>query len=170
MRLEAVRSQLANRFRKEAAMEKSGTEKSSFSNLYQVGVIVRDMDKAVEYYQDLGIGPFESLKVSPHDRRVYGKPADDVKNRVMHAQMGPVEFELVQPVSGESVQKEFLESRVEGINHLAFFVDDLEKEVSKLVEKGFKVISSGKRVGGGGFAYLDTGRVGGVIFELTQPS
>ncbi len=34
------------------------TEQLPFSKVDQIGVIVRDIDKAVEYYQSLGIGPF----------------------------------------------------------------------------------------------------------------
>ena len=90
-------------------MEKSGVEKLPFSKVAHVGVIVRDMDKAVEYYQALGIGPFESLNVTAVDRKVYGKPADNVKDKLRIAQMGRVQFELVQPVSGDSVPKKFLE-------------------------------------------------------------
>ena len=149
-------------------MEKTGAEKLPFSKVDQVGIIVRDMDEAVEYYQSLGIGPFEALNASATDRKVYGRPADDVKNEVKIAQAGGVQLELVYPASGESIQKEFLDTKGEGINHLGFFVDDIDKEVAKLVEKGFKVISSGKFVGGGGFAYFDTGKVGGVLFELIQ--
>ena len=153
-------------------MEKSGVEKSPFSKVCQVGVIVKDVDKAVEYYQALGIGLFESSKTAHlvTDRKVYGKPADDVKNKARLAQMmGQLYLELVQPVSGESIQKEFLEIKGEGINHLGFFVDDLKKETAKMVEKGFKVISSTRYAGGGGIAYFDTDKVGGVIFELIQP-
>ena len=133
-----------------------------------VGVLVADLDKAAEYYQSFGIGPFgfpEGLTLM--DREVYGKPASDVKNRAGLAQLGPTKIELVQPVSGKSVQKEFLDKHGEGINRIAFEVDDIEKETAKLLEKGFKVISSGKFVGGG-FAYFDTDKVGGVIFEMFQ--
>ena len=150
-------------------MDNEAEGKSPFTNVGQVGVIVRDMEKAVEYYSSLGIGPFKTLNVSRYDRRVYGKPmGDDHKNLLLVAQMGPIELELIQPVSGDSVQKQFLETKGEGINHLGFFVDDLEKEVAKLVRKGFKVINSVKYVGGGGVAYLDTDRIGGVCFELIQ--
>ena len=149
-------------------MEKSGIEKSPFSKVDQVGVMVRNMDKAIEYFQSLGIGPFEPLNVTAIDRKVYGKPADDVHNLARAAQLGPIQFELLQPISGESVQKEFLEKHGEGINHLAFFVDDIDKEVAKLEEKGFESISSGKFAEGGGFAYLDTDKVGGIMFELIQ--
>ena len=150
-------------------MAKNEEEKSPFSQIDQVGVVVRDMDKAMEHYSSLGIGPFETLKLSRFDRRVYGKPmGDDHKNLLRVAQMGNVELELIQPVSGDSVQRQFLEKRGEGINHLGFFVDDIEKEVAKLVKSGFKVINSVKYVGGGGVAYLDTDRIGGVCFELIQ--
>ena len=149
-------------------MEKSEAQKSSSLQIGQVGVVVRDIDKAVEYYSSFGIGPFEPLNVSIIEREVYGKPAEDVKNIVKVAQVGKVDLELVQPAAGESIQKEFLERHGEGINHLGFFVDDLNQEVAKLVEKGFKVIMSAKFIGGGGFAYLDTDKVGGVQFELIQ--
>ena len=149
-------------------MNKYGAEKSPFSKVDHIGVIVRDMDKAIEQYQALGIGPFEPLSETPTDRKLYGKPADDIRNKVRVAQMGNIRFELAQPVSGESIQKEFLERRGEGINHLSFAVDDLDKEVAKLAEKGFKVAFRGKFQEGGGFAYFDTDKVGGVIFALEQ--
>ncbi|HSB77514.1 MAG TPA: hypothetical protein VLM91_01905 [Candidatus Methylomirabilis sp.] len=41
---------------------------------------------------------------------------------------------------------------------------------SKLVAEGFRLVSRGKVLGGGAFAYLDTDRVGGVMFELMQVS
>lgn len=150
-------------------MQKNEEKKLPFSQIDQVGVVVRDMDKAMAYYSSLGIGPFETLTFSRFDRRVYGKPmGEEHKNLLRVAQMGQVELELIQPVSGDSVQKHFLEKRGEGINHLGFFVDDIEKEVAKLVRKGFKVINSVKYVGGGGVAYFDTDRIGGVCFELIQ--
>ena len=149
-------------------MEKDTTEKLPFSTIDQVGVVVKDLDRAVEFYSSLGIGPFQPLHVTRVERTVYGKLADDVRNISRVAQMGHVQLELIQPVSGESVQKEFLERRGEGINHLGFLVDDVGKEVAKLVAKGFNVISSVQYLGGGGVAYLDTDRIGGVLFELIQ--
>lgn len=143
-------------------------KKPPFARIDQVGVIVRDMDEAVKYYESLGIGPFKAHNVTPIGRKVRGKPADDVKNISRAAQVGGVQFELVQPVEGKSVQREFLEGRGEGINHLAFFVDDIEKGTAELIKKGYKIISEGKFVVGGGFAYFDTDKIGGVIFELVQ--
>lgn len=149
-------------------MKKDTNESFPFSQIDQVGVVVKDLDKAVEYYSSFGIGPFEPLNLKRIERTVYGKKVTDLENISRVTRMGQVQFELVQPVSGESIQKEFLEKRGEGINHLGFLVDDIDKEVNKLVAKGFKVISSVRYSGGGGVAYFDTDRIGGVLFELIQ--
>ena len=147
-------------------MNKTELGKSPFSKLDHVGVVVRDLDKAIEYYQSLGIGPFEHRSMDKiAEKTLYGK-ADDSKVKIAMAQLGPIKIELIQPVAGTSVQQEFLDSRGEGINHLCFSVDDLDKEAARLVEKGLKVMFRTKRTGGGSVAYFDTRKVGDVIFEL----
>jgi methylmalonyl-CoA epimerase len=138
------------------------------SRFHHVGVLVKNLDEAVEYYEALGIGPFEPSNLVHRDRKVYGKPVTDVKNIAKGTKMGSIGIELVQPVSGESPQKKFLESRGEGINHIAFIVDDIEEATSIMVKAGFKVISSSKNEGGGGMAYFDTDKVGGVQIELEE--
>ena len=82
--------------------------------------------------------------------------------------MGPIWLELIQPVSGKYIHKEFLESRGEGINHICFLVDDIEEVISIMAEAGFKAIVYQKNVGGGGMAFFDTDKVGGVIIELEE--
>ncbi len=139
---------------------------------YQVGIVVEDLDKAIKYYEGLGIGPFEASKGPPSvGRTVHGKPAPDVKNASKQAQLAPgIRLELVQPISGESAQREFLRKHGEGINHIAFHVDDLDKETAKLAKKGFKVIQGGSRPGFRRTAYFDTDKVGGVLIELSWQS
>ena len=151
-------------------MGKTETEKSPFSKVSHVGIVVRDMDQAVEYYQSLGIGPFQPSQKGhlATDRKVYGKPADGVKIKSRVAQIGPLYVELVQPVEGESLQKEFLEAKGEGINHLGFFVDDIDKEQAKLEAMGFRVLYRSRYRNGGGCTYFDTGEVGGILLELIQ--
>ena len=100
------------------------------TKFHHVGVLVGDIDQTVEYYQGLGIGPFGPSNLLHKDRKVHGKPSPDVQNVARVTTMGPIGFDLVQPVSGESVQKEFLESRGEGINHTCYIVDDIEEAMS----------------------------------------
>ncbi len=138
------------------------------SRFHHIGVVVRNIDKAVEYYQALGIGPFEPSNLVHIDRRIYGKPVTDVKFAAKGIALGSIGFELVQPVSGETPQKKWLESRGEGINHIAFIVDDIKEAISIMVEAGFKVVSNAKNEGGGGVAFFDTDKVGGVQIELEE--
>lgn len=42
-------------------MERNEEKKSLFSEIKQVGVVVKDINKAVDYYSSLGIGPFRTL-------------------------------------------------------------------------------------------------------------
>ncbi len=151
-------------------MDKIGAEQSLFSKIHHFGVVVKDMDKAVEYFQSLGIGPFKSLSIPGEvtETTVYGKTMN-FKLKAVVAKMGSIEMELIQPVEDAPIQEEFLKNRGEGINHLCFKVADYDREAAKLIEKGFNVIQGRKRTSGIKTGYFDTHRVGGVITELWQP-
>ena len=131
--------------------------------LHHIAVVVRDIDKAVEYYQSLGIASvgreviFSDLKP---------------KIRAKFVQMGPVPIELIQPVEGESPYMEFLDSKGEGVQHIAFAVDNLDEEMAKLVEKGVPVMVRGKAPAafGSSSAHFDTRQVGDFAIQLIQES
>jgi methylmalonyl-CoA/ethylmalonyl-CoA epimerase len=100
---------------------------------------------------------------------LYGKPASsDIKLISRGGQMGPIWLELIQPVSGKYIHNEFLERRGEGINHMSFLVDDIEEAIPIMAEAGFETIVYQKNVGGGGMAFFDTDKIGGVIIELQE--
>ena len=144
------------------------SERSPFSNIFQVGLMVRDIDKAIEYYQSLGMGPFQILSLGTRERFMFGKLTNDVRPKVMAAQLGQVQLKLVEPAGGVSLWKEALDTRGEGIHHISFVVNDIDKETVKLVEKGLKIIAEGRFLNGGGYTYFDTAGVGGVVLELIQ--
>jgi methylmalonyl-CoA/ethylmalonyl-CoA epimerase len=125
-----------------------------------IGVVVRDVDKAVDYYQSLGIVDKATDRVT-----MEGKKAKLI-GRFIH--IGSLLLELWQPVRGETVQQEFLDSRGEGINHIAFNVDDLDRERDKLVEKGIPVVFS-VRDEEGYMAYFDARKFGNILIELIEP-
>ena len=151
-------------------MKKSSERGKPFSMIHHVGVVVRDIDKAIEYYESLGIGPFKFMTLSGEitEQTLYGKPDEFVLKGAV-ADIGEIEVELIQPVDNAPVQEKFLESRGEGINHLGFKVEDVEEEESGLLKKGFNNIQGRKRTSGVVTGYFDTDRVGGVIVELWQP-
>ncbi len=140
-----------------------------FPKVDQVGIVVEDMERAVQYYQSMGIGPFQPIKGVVHaERKVRGKIVYDIKNEARVAQIGSLQLELICPVEGNSLQKEFLVTKGEGINHIGCSVDDLDKEVAEMEKKGFKILSRSKFKGGGGAVYFDTTKIGGVIIEFVQ--
>ncbi len=148
-------------------MEKEGIPKSPFAKVHHVGVVVKDMKKALAHYSSLGIGPFEPLKLSPAEGFLRGKSLISTPIISM-GEVGGIVMELLQPTEDESLIKEFYEAKGEGIHHIAFLVDDIDKETEKLVQQGFKVLFN-QKFGKGGCAFFDTGQVGGVWIELFCP-
>lgn len=143
---------------------------SLWGRAYQVGVVVRDMDRAVRFYERLGIGPFTRGPSSVAiDRRIYGAPEPDTLVDGRIAQMGAFELELLSPVRGRSVQRDVLDARGEGVVHICGHTDDLRRDSATMTELGYPIISSARFDDGGSFAYFDTREVGGIVLELFQP-
>jgi methylmalonyl-CoA/ethylmalonyl-CoA epimerase len=141
------------------------------THIDQIGLVVKDVDAAVKHFEALGIGPFKSMwdNFTITDRKVHGKDATNVKNNVKVAQIGPLEIELVQTVSGPSVQKEWLDKHGEGVNHVGIFVEraDYQKEYDKMIKAGYHEIASVKTAQGARTcAYFSTDEIGGLQIEL----
>ena len=139
--------------------------------LGHIGVVVKDMDKAMEYYSSTyGIGPWRVVEVDYPEVVVRDKKYP-WKVKVAFADLGPVELELLQVISGRSIHSEFLDEGREGLHHLGFHVAKEEKEriIARLAEEGIGVIQGAtSRVHGGSYAYLDTDKTGGIIIELVH--
>jgi catechol 2,3-dioxygenase-like lactoylglutathione lyase family enzyme len=140
---------------------------------HHVATVVKDMDEAVVFYESLGIftlpPEFMLDSTTYADYSVYGKkPVTIDKTRMRFAEIGSYRIELVSPIEGEPIYKEFLRNKGEGIHHIAFMVDDLDAEVEKMALKDIPMITRVKRPNGRGFAYFDITRFGNVIIELIQ--
>jgi len=142
--------------------------KSPFSNVIQIGVVVKDMEKAIERLTALGMGPFEHRLIPPDATETYrGEPfKPNERLKISVSNLGNTEIELIQPTEGGSPHKEFLDSMGEGVQHIACLVEDVDKEVDELIKKGVTVLLRSRRKNGG-VAYLDLG-VAGLIVELVQ--
>lgn len=135
--------------------------------LTQVAVVVRDMDKAIEYYSSVfGLGPFRKMEVPLTHAEVRGQPCR-LTLKLAFARLGEVQLELIQAEPGENIYWEFLQKHGEGLHHLGFDVENLEAELARFKEKGIAVLQSG-RTDGVSFAYLDSTQHGGTILELIQ--
>ena len=140
---------------------------SPFSRLKQIGVVVNNLDKTVNFLSSLGLGPFQPPQwpVSVYIEE-WGKPAK-IKSKTLFLFMGDIEIEFIEPQS-ESIQMDFLRIKGEGLHHLGFLVDDIDYEIKRMVKEGLNVMQCGRREKGGGYAYLDTDKYCGIIFELIQ--
>ena len=146
-----------------------GARRNLWDRTYQVGVAVRDLDQAIGFYERLGIGPFvEGPSAHSVMRKVYGQDAPNTRVTGKIAQMGSIEFELLSPIAGRSVQGDFIAEHGEGVVHICAYTDDLESDVEEMADLGFDVISQGEFDDGGKFAYFDTREVGGLVLELFQ--
>jgi len=146
---------------------------------HHVGILVNSIGKAIEHFRSLGVGPFPPFIGGPEGpqtvifKTVRGKPSDyDMDLRLAESGMGQAGIELIQPLKGDSIYDEFLEKKGEGVHHIAFLVNDLDKEIAEMAERGFKVLQTGGResegIALGKWAYFDTDKVGGVVTELIQ--
>lgn len=129
--------------------------------LHHIAVIVKDIDKAVAYYQSLGIATVGREVKFPEE-----KPSI----RAKFVDVGSIPIEFIQPLEGESDYKKFLESKGEGVQHIAFAVDNLDEEEGKLVDKGVSVIVKGRAPAAFGSisAHFDTRQVGDFAIQLIQ--
>jgi methylmalonyl-CoA/ethylmalonyl-CoA epimerase len=139
------------------------------SRFHHLGVVVRNMEGAVEYLHSLGMGPFESSNLVHINRKMEGKPvAGDVKIIVKAGMLGPIWIEFLQPVSGVSTPGEWLEHHGEGISHMAFIVDNIKEAKSVMGDAGFALIYSSDNQGGGGMAFFSNEKLGGLIIEMEE--
>lgn len=149
-------------------MTKKKTLRDVLSRFHHIGVLVRDADDAARFFESIGFGPFRPSLLVHYDRQVHGRPAPDVRNAANVSKLNHIGFEVIAPVFGDSIQREWLETRGESINHLCFIVDDIDEATALMVEAGFEVISSGKNEGGGGMAYFAHEMLRGVQIELDE--
>ncbi len=142
-------------------------ERLTLPAVSHIGVVVKDIDKTIKYYEKgLSLGPFVKIESSFTEIFYYGKLVNSLW--VMgFCSLGPVEFELVQPISKLTIYHDFLKEKGEGIHHLGFDVKDIDEKLTLCEKMGIQVLQSGRN-SAVYFAYLDTVEIGGVIFELVQ--
>ncbi|MEN8243909.1 MAG: VOC family protein [Thermodesulfobacteriota bacterium] len=148
-------------------MEQEKVLKGTETEILQVGVVVKDLDKTVDFLTALGLGPFEISAATHPAARVKGKTRS-YEVRLACSQQGPVQLELIEYQKGETIQKDFLDERGEGLHHILFAVNSLEETLDKFKAKGIEALQEDRFVGGGGLAYMGTDKVGGIILELIE--
>jgi methylmalonyl-CoA/ethylmalonyl-CoA epimerase len=123
-----------------------------------VGIAVKSIDEAAKLYADLGL-KIEGTEV-----------VESQKVKVAFIPVGESRIELLEPTSPDSNVAKFIESKGEGIHHLAVKVDNVEKALAELTAKGYALIDKAPRVGAGGhkIAFVHPKATKGVLLELSE--
>ncbi len=85
-------------------------------------------------------------------------------------QIGDSKIELLEATNPDSPVAKFIEKRGEGIHHIAFYVDDIVKEIERLKKEGFLVLNDIPKEGADNklVAFLHPKSSNGVLIELCQ--
>jgi len=122
-----------------------------YSRIDQIGIVVKDVEKTIKFFQEtFGIGPFVTTETEEEGGTI----------KISLFQLGELQIELIQNSVMGRVK--------EGLHHLAFYVENIEKELAKLKKHGIGVLQRGNVLGLVEWAYLDTEKNSGIIFELLQ--
>ena len=130
------------------------------SDVQQVALVVRDLEATIEEYTNrLGIGPWRVTFFGPPrltDMRIRGESVP-YSMKVAVAQTGGTMWEIVEPVDGPSIYKEFLDEHGEGIHHLIVGHEGLgyDEALARFAERGCPPLMEG-RLGGIRYAYVET--------------
>jgi catechol 2,3-dioxygenase-like lactoylglutathione lyase family enzyme len=141
---------------------------------HHLGLIVGDCDKLYEYYQLIGLKPLspprEMVFAKLQGWLIYGRmPALPQKTKACQFQnkSGTFLLEVNQPDADGSLHREFLEKSGDGINHIHFLVDDLEKELADMESRGFPAIYTSRRPDGKLMdAFFETRKIGNTCISL----
>ena len=152
-----------------------------------LGMMVTDRDEVLEYYQSIGLG----VSVGPQPllpyiegegeitffRELDGDPmSHKYKTGGVHnfkdgqSQIGNCQLEIypMKPGPGMFISR-YLEKKGDGINHIAFNTNDIERDTQYFIDRGcelvFKVTTNGKTIEN----YIDTRLHGDLMISLRPP-
>jgi methylmalonyl-CoA/ethylmalonyl-CoA epimerase len=129
-----------------------------------LGIVVNDIDASLAVYKNL-------LGLEDKDIRFVPDRGTETETIFAFLSIGDIELEFIQPLTENF--RTFLGNPREGINHIAFVVDNLEEDVKAMEQKGVHLghvtkngILNMKR---SRVAYFDPQDTGGMLIEFVEP-
>ncbi len=124
-----------------------------------LGIAVNSIDDGKAFWSDVLGLKFEGAET-----------VEEQKVTTAFFPVGESEVELLESTSPDGPVAKYIEKKGAGIQHIAFRVDDIEKALDELKEKGVKLIDEKPRKGAGGakIAFLHPKATGGVLVELCE--
>jgi len=140
----------------------------------QICILVPDIEKAVEiWWKRFGIGPWHLYTYGkPLVKRMtrHGKPCE-YKMKIALSYIGKMRIELIEPLEGDTVYKEFIEDHGYGVHHLGVLTDDMKGSLKNAESAGIAMTMDGAGFGpddDGHYAYLDTEKLIGTTIEFIE--
>ena len=123
--------------------------------LHHIGIAVRSIRESQP--------TFELLTGAP------GSPVEEVSSQKVRVTFIGV-LELLEPTDPESTIARYLERRGQGLHHVAYACDDIERELARLSGEGLTLIDETPRAGAHGHrvAFLHPKSTEGVLIELVE--
>jgi methylmalonyl-CoA/ethylmalonyl-CoA epimerase len=124
-----------------------------------IGVAVKSIEESKKLYQDLlGLTHAGSETVA------------EQKVTTAFFPVGDTEVELLESTMPDGPIAKYLEKRGEGVQHVAFRVENIEEALAELKAKGVQLIDEKPRRGAGGakIAFLHPKSTFGVLVELCE--
>ncbi len=126
-----------------------------------IGIAVKNLEESMKTFQTIfGVESFHRETVLEQSVEIASFPLNGIL------------IELTAPINESSPISKFLEKRGEGIHHIAFESDSLQKDLSKLSLDGIQLINQIPTNGAHDMqiAFLHPKSTNGVLMELCQPN
>lgn len=129
------------------------------THIEHLGIAVRSIEDALPYWEQVLGFKCYSVEV-----------VEDQKVRTAFFKVGQTKIELLEPTSPDSTIAKFIETRGEGIHHMAFAVNNIEECLADAESKGIRLIDKTPRAGAEGLtiAFMHPKSTGGVLTELCE--
>lgn len=124
-----------------------------------IGIAVKDLKESNNLFSKLfGVSHYKMEEVE----------SEGVKTSFF--KIGENKIELLQATNEDSPIAKFLNKKGEGFHHIAFAVDDIEAEISRLKKEGFTIINETPKIGADNklVTFLHPKSTNGVLIELCQ--
>lgn len=124
-----------------------------------IGIAVKNLEESLKFYEAaLGL------------KAVGTEVVAEQKVRVAFLPTGDSEIELLEATSEDSPIAKFIEKNGEGVQHIAYRVENVEAAIEEMKEKGIRMIDEKPRYGAGGakIAFCHPKSTGGVLIELCE--
>ena len=157
------------------AAQSAAQRDPGFKTVTQVALVTKNIEASAKHWAAvLGVDVPKITTTLPGEEvhMVYGGKPSNARAKLAFLRAGQVTVELIEPVGAGSSWKKFLDEHGEGVHHIAFNVQNLERAESELKALGYDQIHSGRwdsdkaTSGNGDYVYFDTTKDLGLMVEL----